>query len=40
MAHGTCTLHSYNEAEEDEAEAEMGRSVDERLRPVGEAFQM
>ncbi|KAK1997424.1 WD domain-containing protein [Colletotrichum falcatum] len=39
MAHGTCTLHSYNEAEEDEAEPLMGRSVDERLRPVGEAFR-
>jgi len=40
MAHGTCTLHSYNEAEEDEAEPPMGRSVDEKLRPVGSAFQM
>ncbi|KAK1964654.1 WD40 repeat-like protein [Colletotrichum sublineola] len=38
MAHGTCTLHSYNEAEEDEAEPPMGRSVDEKLRPVGEVF--
>ncbi|EFQ29533.1 WD domain-containing protein [Colletotrichum graminicola] len=40
MAHGTCTLHSYNEAEEDEADPPMGRSVDEKLRPVGSAFQM
>ncbi|KAK2058486.1 WD domain-containing protein [Colletotrichum caudatum] len=40
MAHGTCTLHSYNEAEDDEAEPPMGRSVDEKLRPVGEGFRM
>ncbi|KAF4772802.1 WD repeat domain-containing protein [Colletotrichum scovillei] len=39
MAHGTCTLHSYNEAEDDEAEPPMGRNVDEKLRPVGESFQ-
>ncbi|OLN86087.1 LEC14B protein [Colletotrichum chlorophyti] len=38
MANGTCTLHSYNESEEDEAEPPMGRNVDEKLRPVGEAF--
>ncbi|KAK1838671.1 WD repeat protein [Colletotrichum chrysophilum] len=36
MAHGTCTLHSYNETEDDEAEPEMGRSLDEKLRPVGD----
>ncbi|TEA11979.1 LEC14B protein [Colletotrichum sidae] len=34
MAHGTCTLHSFNEADEDEAEPAMGRGVDERLRPM------
>ncbi|KAF9872241.1 WD repeat protein [Colletotrichum karsti] len=40
MAHGSCTLHSYNEAEEDEADPEMGRNVDEKLRPVGNGTYM
>ncbi|KAM0322691.1 hypothetical protein ACHAQA_009282 [Verticillium albo-atrum] len=31
-AYGTCTVHSYNEAGGDEAEPDMGRSVDEQLQ--------
>lgn len=31
MARGTCTVHSFNEAEEDEGEPEMGQSVDDML---------
>jgi hypothetical protein len=31
---GTCTLHSYNEARDDEAEPKMGRRVDEKLAPL------
>ncbi|EGY20963.1 LEC14B protein [Verticillium dahliae VdLs.17] len=29
---GTCSVHSFNEADDDEAEPRMGRSVDEQLR--------
>ncbi|KAM0279669.1 hypothetical protein ACHAQH_004471 [Verticillium albo-atrum] len=29
---GTCSVHSFNEADDDEAEPKMGRSVDEQLR--------
>lgn len=32
MARGTCTLHSFNDAEGDEGTPGMGRSVDEMLR--------
>ncbi|KAL2758461.1 hypothetical protein ACRALDRAFT_2040638 [Sodiomyces alcalophilus JCM 7366] len=36
---GTCSLHSYNEAGEDEADPRMGRSVDEHLEPNPDLFQ-
>lgn len=36
---GTCTLHAYNEAGEDEAEPRMGRSVDEFLNPNSDVFR-
>ncbi|ATY62656.1 WD repeat protein [Cordyceps militaris CM01] len=32
MARGTCTVHSFNEADEDEGEPEMGQSVDDMLK--------
>ncbi|OAA60057.1 WD repeat protein [Cordyceps fumosorosea ARSEF 2679] len=32
MARGTCTVHSFNEADEDEGEPGMGRSVDHMLK--------
>ncbi|TQW01048.1 hypothetical protein V2A60_002066 [Cordyceps javanica] len=32
MARGTCTIHSFNEAGEDEGEPEMGQSVDDMLK--------
>lgn len=32
MARGTCTVHTFNEADEDEGEPEMGQSVDAMLR--------
>jgi len=31
MDFGTCTVHSYNEALDDEADPKMGRLVDEKL---------
>ena len=38
MGRGTCSLHSFNEAEDDEGEPRMGRSVDEMLRPDPELY--
>ena len=35
MDFGTCTVHSYNESAEDDAEPKMGRRVDEKLAPLG-----
>jgi len=34
---GTCSVHSFNEAPEDEAEPKMGRQVDDKLRPTNPA---
>jgi DDB1- and CUL4-associated factor 11 len=34
MSCGTCTLHSYNDSTDDEAEPKMGRSVNEKLVPT------
>lgn len=33
MSRGTCSLHSFNDADGDEGTPGMGRSVDELLRP-------
>lgn len=33
MDFGTCTVHSWNDSNEDEAEPKMGWRVDEKLRP-------
>ncbi|PFH62502.1 hypothetical protein XA68_13241 [Ophiocordyceps unilateralis] len=38
MARGTCTLHAFNEANEDEDEPGVRRSVDCNLRPNPEAY--
>lgn len=38
MARGTCTMHSFNEASDDEGEPEMGRSVNENLEPDPEIY--
>jgi WD repeat-containing protein 23 len=38
MGRGTCSLHSFNEADGDEGEPRMGRSVDEMLRPDPETY--
>ncbi|TPX13962.1 uncharacterized protein E0L32_005662 [Thyridium curvatum] len=32
---GSCTVHSYNDAREDDADPKMGRVVDDQLRPLG-----
>lgn len=38
MDFGTCTLHSYNEGDEDEVEPKMGRQVDDKLAPVERSY--
>ncbi|KAI9163495.1 WD40 domain protein [Paramyrothecium foliicola] len=38
MGRGTCSLHSFNEADGDEGEPRMGRSVDEMLRPDPDVY--
>ena len=35
MDFGSCTLHSWNDADGDEAEPKMGRLVNEKLEPLG-----
>ncbi len=32
---GSCTVHSFNESQDDEAEPKMGRRVNEKLVNVG-----
>lgn len=39
MAHGTCSLHAFNEWPEDEGEPGMQRSVDSNLRPDPDIYQ-
>jgi len=35
MDFGTCTLHSWNDAPDDEAEPKMGRLVNDKVEPLG-----